>query len=78
MKFWCPNDEMEMKQVVTGDYFVVECPICSLIMKGEILRRPTKTYKQVTLDFNAIPLTDKKAIQAQKRRQVNSQTENDN
>lgn len=72
MKFWCPNDEMQMKQEVNGEYFVAECPMCSLIMKGEILRQPVKTYEQVTLDFQAIPLTDKKALRAQKRKKVNS------
>lgn len=72
MRFWCPNDEMEMRQIVTGNHFVVECGMCSLVMKGEILRRPEKTYEQVTLDFNQIPLTDKKAVRARKRRAVNS------
>ena len=53
----------------------VECSMCSLVMMCEILRGPAKTYEQVTLDFDAIPLTDKKALQAQKRNKTKGKGE---
>lgn len=43
---------------VKNKAFAAECPMCSMIINGFIYREPAKTYEQVTLDFDQIPLTD--------------------
>jgi hypothetical protein len=40
------------------DDWILLCTMCSLGMKVVILRESAKTYEQVTLDFDKIPLTD--------------------
>jgi len=44
------------------------CPDCDFSYAFQITALPKKTYDEVTLDFNKIPLTDKKAVLAAKRK----------
>jgi len=44
------------------------CPDCGFSFAFQITALPKKTYDEVTLDFNKIPLTDKKAVLAAKRK----------
>ena len=62
-----PYEENRIKSEVT---WIVECSMCSLLMYVEIRKKPEKDYEQVTLDFNKIPLTDKKAVLAKRRRKI--------
>ena len=49
---------MQMVAIRSTDDWIVNCTMCSLGMKVAILRESAKTYEQVTLDFDKIPLTD--------------------
>ena len=49
-----------------------ECSDCGFSYAFQITELPKKTYDEVTEDFNKIPLTDKKAVLAAKRKRISS------
>jgi rubredoxin len=69
MKTVCWNceivGEVNMFRRLDGKF---ECPDCGFSFAFQITALPKKTYDEVTEDFNKIPLTDKKAVLAAKRK----------
>jgi hypothetical protein len=69
MQWFCPNCEILGKAIMVNSRDgKFNCADCMLALDFEITVQPQKTYEQVTLDFEKIPLTDKKAVLAAKRK----------
>jgi len=49
---------MKMSAKLEGIHWIVDCSMCSMGLKVEVVRSITKTYYQVIEDFNKIPLTE--------------------
>jgi hypothetical protein len=60
--FWCGTGPLEE----IGDYF--HCSICDAAFRITTVKDPQLTLEEAQAAFDKIPLTDKKAVLAAKRR----------